>query len=185
MKMSLFDKFLLALLLIAMLALSLFIGSIAVGVLSWASITDCMSGWATRWDVNAFLFGAAALLLFVIVIRLLIASYSGDRTHSYTKLASTESGEIAISIQTIKQIAAAFMATKAEVVASASAILPVKDGLLVRIKICVKEGINLPDITTTVQKELKVHLETVTGLNIKEIGVLVDNNRSNYSGKGK
>jgi uncharacterized alkaline shock family protein YloU len=41
----------------------------------------------------------------------------------------------------------------------------------------------LPEVTSGIQKELKSHLETITGLTIHEIGVLVDNNKDSYSGK--
>jgi hypothetical protein len=183
MRMNLFDKFLLALLLLLLLAVSLFIGCIAVGMVSLSDVTVFFNSLDGRWDINAILFGAIALVLFIIVIRLFVASYSGDKSQSYTRLSITENGEISISIPTIKQIAAAFIATKTDVAASSSSIFTMKDGLVVRLKICVKEGTILTEVTSGVQKELKTHLETVTGLRIKEVRVLVDNDRSNYSGK--
>jgi len=183
--MNLFDKFLLALMLLLLLALSLFIGCVAASVVSLPLVTDYLSNLTGRWDVNGYILGGIALVLFLIAVRLLVASYSGDKSHGYTRLSVTENGEIAISVPTIKQITAAFIATKPDVVASASDILPVRDGLLVRLRICMKEGVTLPEVTQAVQKELKAHLETVTGLVIKEIRVMVDNNRSNYSGKGR
>lgn len=185
MKMNLFDKFLLAIILFMLLAVSLFIGCVAAGVVPLMTISNYLASVAGPWHVNGYIFGGVALVLFIISIRLLVANYSGDKSQSYTKLSVTENGVIAISIPTIKQITAAFIATKPDVAASASVILPVKDALVVRLRICVKEGVMLPDVTAAVQKELKAHLETVTGLTVKEIAVLVDNNRSNYSGKGR
>lgn len=197
MRMKLFDKFLLALILLLLLATSLFMGCLAAGLVSYAGVIGFLTGMGifskdftpsaigALSDVNSLIIGGAALVLFIVVIRLLVASYSGDRSQSYTRLSITENGEIAISIQTIKQIAAAFISTKPDIAASTSAILPMRDGLSVRVRICVKESTLLPDVTKALQKELKAHLETVTGLVIKEIGVLVDNNRSSYSGKGR
>lgn len=185
MRMKLFDKFLLALMLLLLLGLSLFVGCVALSVMPFSAVLeyfDRVLGW---WDLNAYIFGGAALLLFIITLRLFVASYSSNKDFNYTRLVITDTGEIAISIPTIKQITAAFISTKSEVVASASDIFPVKDGLLIRLRICMKEGIALPDFSKAVQSELKAHLETVTGLVVKEIRINIDNNRSNYSGKGR
>ncbi len=185
MRMKLFDKFLLALMLLLLLALSLFIGCVALSVMPLSAVTEYLDGLLGWWGVNAYILGGIALLLFVITIRLFVASYSSGKDSNYTRLVITDTGEIAISIPTIKQITAAYISTKPEVVASASDIFPVKDGLLVRLRICMKEGVALPDFSKSVQSELKAHLETVTGLVVKEIRVNIDNNRSNYSGKGR
>jgi hypothetical protein len=183
MRMNLFDKFLLALILLLMLAASLFIGCVAASVVPLSVVTNFLDGLTGRWEVNTFIFGGIALLLFIIVIRLFVASYGGDKSQSYTRLSVTENGEIAISIPTIRQITAAFVATKPDIAASSSVIYPAKEGISVRLRICVKEGAILPEVTKAVQKELKAHLETVTGLVILNIKVEVDNNRSSYSGK--
>lgn len=185
MRMNIFDKFLLALLLIVLLATSLFIGAVATGLIPLATVSNYITGMLGMWHINVWILGGAALLLFIIVIRLVVASYSAGSGQLYTRLSVTENGEIAISIPTIKQITSAFVATKPDVLASASVILPVKDSLIVQLRICVKEGTVLPDVTSSVQKELKAHLETVTGLSIRQVSVLVDNNRSSYSGKGR
>jgi hypothetical protein len=186
MRMNLFDKFLLAVVLLLLLAMSLFIGIVAVGLIPLNSISTyftSLSGELGLLQINALIFGAVALVLFVVVIRLLVANYSSSTNLSYTRLSVTETGEISISVPTIKQITAAFISGKPDVIASSSVILPTKEGLVVNLRICPKDGVILPDITVSVQKELKAHLETITGLEIKLITVMVDNNRSNYSGK--
>ena len=184
MRMNLFDKFLLALALLALLAASLFIGCIAANIVTLQSISVFLASLSDMWGAggNGWVFSGLALVLFLIVIRLFVASY-GSRGPAYTRLAITEHGEVAISIHTIKQITAAFVANKPEIAASSSEILPARDGLFIRVRICVKEGSALPEVTSAIQKELKAHLESTTGLIVKQITVLVDNNRSNYSGK--
>jgi hypothetical protein len=184
MKMNLFDKFLLALVLLLLLALSLFAGCIALPIVPLGIVTGYLDSLTGMWYVNRWILGGIAFVLFAIVIRLIAASY-GRRGMAYTRLAVTENGEIAISIPTIKQISGAFIANKPEILASNSSIFPAKDGLTVQLRICVKEGSLLPDTSTAIQKELKAHLETVTGLNVKQVQVHVDNNRSNYAGKGR
>lgn len=183
MKMNLFDKFLLALVLLLLLALSVFVGCMAVSLVPVSAVTGFLDSLVGYWAVNGYIFGAVALVLFVIVIRLFAASYGGDRSQAYTRLTATENGEIAISIPTIKQITAAFVANNPDVTASSSEVLSTKAGLVVRLQVCVKEGALLPDVTSGIQKDLKAHLETITGLAIRQIGVYVDNNRSNYAGK--
>lgn len=185
MKMNLFDKFLLALMLLLLLAISLFLGCVAVSVIAPNMVTSYLDALIENWSINAYFVAGIALALFIITIRLFVASYSSGKDANYMRLVVTENGEIAISIPTIKQITAAFIATKPEILASASVILPIRDGLIVRVHVCPKEGTMLPDATRSLQKELKAHLEMVTGLTIKEIGVLVDTNRANYSGKGR
>lgn len=182
--MNLFDKFLLALVLLLLLALSLFAGCIALSVVPLGLVCEYLGSLAGMWHINGWILGGIALVLFVVVIRLFAASYGGKGL-AYTRLAVTENGEIAISIPTIRQISGAFIANKPEILSSNSTILPAKDGLTVQLRICVKEGSLLPDTSTAIQKELKAHLETVTGLVVKQVQVHVDNNRSNYAGKGR
>lgn len=183
MRMTWIDKVLLALILLALLLASLFLLGVALTLIP-STVGDYIGSFALLWSVNRWILGGSALALLVIVIRLFAASYGG-RGMAYTRLAVTENGEIAISIPTIKQIAAAFMANNPEIVASSSDIMPTKLGLYVQVTVCVKEGSVLPEVTEAVQKELKAHMETVTGLVIKQIRVKVDNNRSHYSWKGR
>lgn len=197
MKMKLFDKFLLAIVLLLLLAVSVFIGLVTAGAVSYAGIIGYLSGLGIfssdfsapaiggLSDVNRLIFGGVALLLFVVVIRLFFASYRGDKSQGYTRLSTTENGVIAISVPTIRQIASAFIATKPDVAACQPSVLPAKDGIAVNLRICVKEGSVLPDVTQAVQKELKAHLESITGLVVKDVHVYVDNNRSSYSGKAR
>jgi uncharacterized alkaline shock family protein YloU len=182
--MSIFDKFLLALVFLLLLALSLFAGCVALSIIPLSLVCEYLISLAGMWHINGWILGGIALVLFVVVIRLFVASYGG-KGRIYTRLAVTENGEIEISIPTIRQISGAFIATKPEILASNTTILPAKDGLTVLLRICVKEGSLLPDTSTSIQKELKAHLETVTGLAVKRVQVRVDNNRSDYAGKGR
>jgi uncharacterized alkaline shock family protein YloU len=183
MRMSIFDKLLLMLVLIMFLALSFFLGAVALSLISLGAVSEFLTALLPVWSINSIIIGVIALVVFLMSVRLLVASYGTDRKQSYTRLSITDSGEIAISIPTIKQIVSSYLSTKQDITATSSVVIPARDGLIVRIRICVKEGSILPEITTSVQKELKAHLETITGLVIKEIGVLVDNNKGSYTGK--
>ena len=68
--------------------------------------------------------------------------------------------------------------------ASTSVVLTDKSMLTLRLRLCVKEGVVLPELTTQIQTELKAHLEMITGLTVHEIGILVDTNKP-VAGKGR
>ncbi len=181
--MKIVDKFLLVVALLALLALSLFLGCVALSVVPITGVAAYLNSLTGLWVGNALLIGAVALVLFVLVIRLFFAAFRKADRYVHVRLAQTEHGEVAIAIPTIKQIVAAFVATNPDIAASSSVVLPQADGLSLRLRVCPKEGVALPALTTALQADLKNHLTTVTGVPVKEIGVLVDNNRNSYSGK--
>lgn len=184
MKLTIFDKFLLLLVLLFLLALSFLLGAVALSLVSLGGISDFLLALLPVWSVNQWIIGGIALLVFLLAVRLIVASYTPDRRAPYTKLKSSDNGEIAISIATIRQIVSSFLATKSDVTASTSVVLTDKGLLVLRLRLCVKEGVVLPELTTQIQTELKAHLETITGLTIREIGILVDTNKP-AAGKGR
>lgn len=181
--MKLFDRFLLAVGLILLLALSVGLGCVALSVVPIAAVAEYLASLAGFWTINAFILGAAALVLFLLTVRLIVALLRKPERYAHVRLTNTENGEVAIAIATIKQIVSAFISLNPDILASSSVVLQAPEGLALRIRICPKEGTLLPGLTTSLQQDLKQHLATVTGLPVKEIGVLVDNNRASYSGK--
>lgn len=184
MKLTIFDKFLLLLVLLFLLALSFLLGAVALSLVPLGGVADFLLALLPVWAVNQWIIGAMALLVFVLAVRLVVAAYSPERRPPYTRLKLSENGEIAISIATIRQIVASYLAAKNDVTASSCAVLADKDALTLRLRLCVKEGVTLPELTTQVQTELKAHLETITGLTVQQIGILVDVNKP-ASGKGR
>ncbi len=185
MRMTIIDKFLLVLVLLFLLALSFLLGAVALSLVPLEGAVMFLQALQPVWSVNQWIIGGIALLVFLVAVRLLAASYGAGKGTPYTRLKTSENGEIAISIATLKQIVASYLATKPEVTASSSAVLEGKSGLLVRLRLCVKEGVALPELTTGIQTELKSHLETITGLTVHQIGILVDTNKPAGAGKGR
>lgn len=114
-----------------------------------------------------------ALLIIYAVSLMFIATKKSPPNHTLIKV--TENGSIRITLQTITTIA----------VKTARALAGVKDvrivtdtapeGIVLYVRVAVMNDAVIPEITSQLQSTIKENIETVAGLQVKEIPILVDN----------
>ena len=139
-----------------------------------------------NWFVENFLFNrgylAATVCISICLILLgvfhFILSVSRDqgkdRIPALATISSGEGGDIQISLQALDNLIQRAAQGVQGVVDTKNKIKPVDSGIAIFIQAGVKPDISIPDTTVLLQQEVKQQLETMAGVKVLEIKVLVN-----------
>ncbi|GEN32821.1 MULTISPECIES: alkaline shock response membrane anchor protein AmaP [Aneurinibacillus] len=173
--MNLFDRFILTLYSLALVVISLFVMATSLNLISSTYITDAIEEIYASSQVGLVYFAAAAIF-FLISLKFLFTSVrgGGERTHAKASVHSpTEYGDVRITLDTIESIA----------VNSARRIRGIRDlkarvraeenKTSIHVKVTVDGETPIPGLAEQVQQIIKERVETIAGLMISEVTVLV------------
>jgi len=139
-----------------------------------------------NWFIKDFLFSrsymAAVVCISICLILLgifhFILSASRDqgkeRTPALATISSGEGGDIQISLQALDNLIQRAAQGVQGIVDTKNKIKPVDSGIAIYILAGVRPGISIPDTTVSLQQEVKQQLETMAGVKVLEIKVLVN-----------
>lgn len=119
-----------------------------------------------------YYFGAAVLLL-VVVIRLLIGTFTGNRASNFGIIRNTENGEVNISYETIKSLVMKTISNVKGVKDSKVLIYPSEDKIKVLIKTYVISDVNIPQATREIQESVKAYIEAIAEVPVGEVKVSI------------
>lgn len=89
-------------------------------------------------------------------------------------LQKTSSGEMRISVQAIESIVHKSISEYKEIKKKAMAIQPVKDSVVINLSLDLADNINIPLAVESLQKHITKHVRAATGIEVKEVRILVD-----------
>ncbi len=117
-----------------------------------------------------------SLIGVAVVIISLVLMFSGIRKRKPKSafIADTGSGAVSITISALEEMATRHMLAN-EAVRTVKAAITVRDAKLnVTGRMAVAEGTNIPVTLTDLQKSLKEHIETLSGISVNKISLLVE-----------
>ena len=176
MKWRVFDRILLALLLIFVIALSLGLVLIAAGFITgdmaYNAVDFMYSG---KTETIAILAGAGVLLL-LIAIRLMFAGRSARPEPTTALIKSTELGASFITLSALESMVLRHCGANASIKSTVCGIksLPAGEGVKISLRLSVMPDTDIPTLVTETQTSLKAYIESTAGIATKEIGILID-----------
>lgn len=177
MKMKWFDRVLLALALVLLFALSVFTIGIALGVFR-AAFVDFYNLMTNGVWVNAAILAAAGVVVFLIALRLLVASCSHKHAPDLPTtvlLKTTDNGSIRIALSAIDTMVQRAARSSSAVRDVASRILVNEnDALLVQLRISFVPDTVVQDATAQIQSEVREYVQVHSGVPVNEVQVFVD-----------
>ena len=117
----------------------------------------------------------SAIALVVVVVSLMLM-FSGIRRRKpkTAMIRMTEGGIISITISALEEMTMRFVAAN-ESVRTVKATACVRDSKLnVQAKLAVAEGTNIPEVLQSLQTGLKTHIQTLAGIEVNKIMLLVE-----------
>jgi uncharacterized alkaline shock family protein YloU len=180
MKAKLFDRILLALLLIVTTAISLLLIVLAARVIR----LDLIQGFAAQMYQganNAIILGASGLALLIVSIRLMFAGGQKKEVQpASTLVQATELGAAFISISAIDSMVQKHCRANNRIRNVISNVRSVRDGgVTISVRLALMPDTDIPALTTELQKTLKEYVEKHSGINVREVGILVEDTSSN------
>lgn len=168
--MKSYDKVILILFLIAAACfLGIFI-VLPTGYISYETAEYVFKG--IMGDYKWYYFGAAVLLM-VVVIRLFIAVFTGNRTRNFGIIRNTENGEVNISYETLKSLVMKTISNVRGVKDSKVFIYAAEDKIKIMIKTYIISDINIPQTVKEIQENVKSYIEAIAEVPVGEVKVSI------------
>lgn len=175
MKLKLFDRFLLGILLIAAILVSFLLFGIAAQLIQ----EDVVNGFISLFYMfrhNALILAGSGLLLLLISVKLLFAGRTkkGDARPASALMRQTELGGTFIALEAIDSMVQKHCRAIPRVKDVHTTLQSTEAGITVGIRLCVLPDTDVVTLSGELQKSLKENIESLTGIQVNEIGVLVE-----------
>lgn len=154
-------------LLIAAIGVSIFLVSLRISQLVFPAFGG------EEFIVSKLIISICGFFLFVYAVYLLSISLSYHPKKKDFVVQETSGGELRISINALDSLVRKVMAGHTEMNLKDMLIENIKDSVLVDIKIAIAENVSIPLAVASVQKEIRQHLLSATGIDVKEVRVSV------------
>lgn len=134
------------------------------------------------WQRAVMVAGAAVLCL--LGLRGLSMIFRSNRDRGFI-LQHTEYGDLSISMSAMENMVKKCVDTHDELKVTSTRISHAREGVIVTIRIALASGVNIPITVSALQKQIKQYITSCSGVDVKEVRVLVEtnNNLAPYSGE--
>lgn len=176
MPLRIFDRFILIITAIIMLALALLLFVMVWEVLPYDIAQDYLN---RIYDVEANLWlitGIGALITLLAIGMFFIGFSSRNRkVPAYVNISSNEGGTLKIAYNTLRELICN-QVLMVNGVTNAKAKISKKDNnTKLTIKVSITENIVITEVSETINTETKSNIEKLTGLSISDIDLIIDN----------
>ena len=176
-----FDKFLLVLLAVIVMLACIGLGMLA---LQFPFSLETWQNWVASVEnmTVALIVGAVALVVFLICLRMFFAIRTvKQETPKNALVQQTEIGGTFVSLAAIDTMVQKHIRANSRVRDCVTTIRPVQDGVIISARLAVLPDTQIVELTTGLQKSLKEYIESLCGIHVTEVGVLVDSTVSSGS----
>ena len=175
MKLKFFDRLLLGILLIAAILVSFVLFAMAANFLKEDVVTNFISLFY-MYPRNALILAGSGLVLLLICIKLLFAGRGkkADVRPASALMKQTELGGTFIALEAIDSMVQKHCRAVPRVKDVHTTLQSTETGVTVGIRLCVLPDTDVVTLSSELQKSLKENVETLTGIHVNEIGVLVE-----------
>lgn len=152
--------------------------------LTAALAAEAFLGWQISARVGAVLrrgdtvtlvvIAAVALALFLLGVYCVGTLFRRDKAHRGFVVQKTEGGELSISIKAIESLVRKCLDKHDEIHLTGMRMNTTRDGLVIRLRIGLAGGVNIPLAVGAVQKQIKQYVTACSGVDVKEVKVQVE-----------
>ena len=175
MKLKVFDRILLGILLIVAILVSFVLFGIAANVIPQEKVTWFVSLFY-MFTENSLILAGSGLVLLLISVKLLFAGKSkkADVRPASALMKQTEFGGTYISLEAIDSMVQKHCRALPRVKDVHTTLQSTETGITIGIRLCVLPDTDVVTLSGELQKSLKENIESLTGITVNEIGVLVE-----------
>ena len=172
MKMSIVDRILLVVLCLCGVAVSV-VG--ALTMLRVIPLTDLIAFLQALYDnlLYTAIVVAAALLVAIVCIKLLFSG-TAPKTPQNALIKVTDNGAVRMSLSAIDAMAQKHVRQNDRVRDVKSSVGLVENGIRIRLRLTLMPEAVIPEVTAQLQTTLKDYIESLSGINVKEVLVFVE-----------
>lgn len=175
MKLRVFDRILLGILLIASILVSFVLFGIAANIIT-EEMAGNFLGLFYLYRQNALILAGSGLVLLLISIKLLFAGKvkKAEIRPASALMQQTEIGGTFISLEAIDTMVQKHCRSQQRVKDCKTTLHSNETGVTIGIRLCVLPDTDVVTLSGELQKSLKEYVEGLTGVKVNEIGILVE-----------
>lgn len=180
MKLKIFDRVMVIVLTLCAMALAIFLFAVSWNLLP-SYILGNFASLLTSGLIASIVTTIAALLVLVVCIRILFVRQRdlSDGARQMQQPAGVtvrtgDAGSTFITTGTMEGMAHKFISANAAVRECRVSVLPSENSIVVRCAIAFVADTNIPETTQQLQSGLKENMESLTGITVSEVQVIVD-----------
>jgi hypothetical protein len=178
MKFKFIDKLLLVLLLLFTVALSALCFGIAMDLIAGALITDYAATVTNGLVVNRLIMGGIGLVLLIVALRLFIAmgrreAAPREKTPVSALLSAGENGTAYITLAALDSLVQRHCRANQRIKECESNVIATPSGIAVSLKLQVAPDTVIPELSAQLQKSLKEYMETISGITVTGVDILI------------
>lgn len=176
MKLKVFDRILLGILLIVAIVASFVLFGMAANVIKENMVASFV-GLFYMFRENAMILAGCGLLLLLISIKLLFAGRGGKKEirPASALMKQTDVGGTFISLDALDAMVQKHCRAQARVRDCHTTLHSSDSGVTIGVRLSVLPDTDVVTLTTDLQRSLKEYVEKLTGIHVGEIGVLIEN----------
>ena len=181
MKLSIFDRILMFLSMVLMLAIGVGLIMLCTSSVSLVTYAQLFEAEFSKPLRMIFLIASAAVLI-IVSVKLILALFISPRERTSTDsiekivLKNGESGNIMVSSELVKDIAVRCAKTADEVKDVDCRIICQEEGVKIMMKYAFKRDIDINEFLTTAQNQIKEYVELHAGINVSQVDLCADIN---------
>ncbi len=183
MRFNFFDKFMLVLILLGMIALSALCIAMSMGLVTFEMVVYPISIITNGLIGNRLILGGAGVVLLAVAFRLFVAmgkkrevKAAAAATPTSAVMLSGENGTAYISIAAIDQLVQRHCRANAKVKECESLVVAAQEpctGVNIRLKLSVAPETVVPELSGSLQQSLKQYVESLSGVTVNAVDILI------------
>lgn len=177
MKPKLIDRFILAILLIFIILLAIGLVALAIGTIPEEGIIGVLD-LIYLYDINKIIVSAIAVVLLILALRLMFAgrggSASAEPVPQMVLVRRGDNGATYMSIAAIDSMVQKHCRANNKIRDCFSLITPTNDNVTIKLRLTLMPDVNIPEFSESLQKSLKEYIETLSGIFVMDISILVE-----------
>lgn len=124
--------------------------------------------------VNQIILGASAAAVIALTVLVIISLLKGESKPANIVVSSSVNGQVSITVPAIKTIISKAVKKVDGVKETRSSVSNGPDGVVIYLHMMINPEVSVPEMSKNVQAAVKEHLESIGGLQVSEVRVLVD-----------
>lgn len=144
------------------------------GVLKTSYIQDA-ANFMTGNEFGFKLLFTVIFAVFIVVGIFLLFFDTKKKAEKTVKIAAVESGTVFITLKAVEELVSKYLSKEKSIKEGQTKINVNEDSIDIHVGLSVYPGINIPEVTRSINTGLKESIESQTGINVQSVNVLVQN----------
>jgi uncharacterized alkaline shock family protein YloU len=176
--MKVFDRIAVTIVALVLVAITVFLVGVAWNIITKPTIDTYVSA-IYNVNINSWIMTGIACVILIMATALFFVAFSKEnKTGRYLNINTLEDGSVRIADATFKDLINRNTNAVEGVKDCSSTVKTIDNGLQLFIKAELEDDVIIPTVCANIQESVKRNIDTICGVNIEKVNVIVDNKKN-------